>query len=544
MKKTIFFLLTICFIIISAVFSSGRAFAQSQFQLTIGGTGDDYGNSVIQTTDGGYALVGETNSYGAGYYDLYVLKLNPNETLQWTKTVGGPSDEDFYKVVQTTDGGYAAIGITYSFGAGSWDYYIVKLSANGSLQWNKTIGGAGDDESISFVQTTDGGYAIAGAMDSFGAGDFDACIVKLDAAGNLQWSKTIGGTGSDVVFSIIQTSDGGYAGAGWTNSFGAGGIDMYIVKLDAVGNLQWSKTVGGTDFDYAYSIIQTTDGGYAVAGKTVSYGAGGYDVYVVKLSGSGTLQWTRTAGGTSDDGAGLRNSLIQTTDGGYAICGSTESFGAGAVDMYIVKLDGSGILQWSKTVGGTDFDYAYSIIQTTDGGFDIIGRTASFGAGGIDLYFVKLDVNGNTCGNFTSPSSSSGTGGILGSPNSIVTSPVPTIMSPNPSISSGGTLAVICIPTGIQSISNGTPDSYKLQQNYPNPFNPSTKISYSLPKAGNVNLVIFDALGREVSTLVNEEVSPGSYEVTWDASNYPSGVYFYKLSAGDYTKTRKMILIK
>lgn len=543
MKKIIFFLITVCCLITATILSSGSVFSQSQFQLTIGGNGDEYGNSVIQTTDGGYALVGETDSYGAGYSDFYMVKLNSNRTLQWTKTIGGSDNDYYYKVVQTTDGGYAALGITYSFGAGSWDFNILKLNASGSLQWDKTIGGSGDDESLDFVQTTDGGYAIVGGSNTFGAGGFDAYIVRLNSAWNLQWRKAIGGSGFDVVGSIVQTSDGGYAAAGWTNSFGAGGYDMYIVKLDAGGNLQWSKTVGGTDFDYAYSIIQTSDGGFAVAGKTVSYGAGGYDVYVVKLSSSGALQWTRTVGGTGDDGASVRNPLIQTTDGGYAVCGSTESFGAGATDMYIVKLNSSGNLQWSETVGGPYVDVANSILQTTDGGFDIIGRTGSFGAGGNDMYFVKLDANGNACSNSTSPQSSSGTGGTIGSPPSIVNSPPLTDMSVDPSISSGGTLTSFC-PTGVQPISNGIPDSYKLQQNYPNPFNPSTKISYSLPRAGNVKLVVFDALGREIAILVNKQMNPGSYEVTWDASNYPSGVYFYKLTSGDYTETRKMILIK
>ena len=365
----------------------------------------------------------------------------------------------------------------------------------------------------------------------------------------------MGGAYNDVAYSIVQTTDGGYAVAGATNSFGAGGSDMYIVKLSSTGSLQWSKTVGGTNFDYAYSIIHTIDGGYAVAGSTNSFGAGGYDMYIVKLNATGSLQWTKTVGGAVDDYAW---SIIQTTDSGYAIAGLTYSFGAGNYDMYIVKLSSTGSLQWSKTVGGTGDDEAYSIIQTTDGGYVVAGFTNSFGAGGYDMFIVKLDANGNTCANSTSPSSITGTGGNETSPTSTITTPNPTVTSPSPTVSSGGTVILICL-VGIKPISTEIPKSFLLYQNYPNPFNPTTKIKYDIPSPtltlpkgeANVTLKIYDVIGREVETLVNEHQNPGSYEVTWDASNgafgstgFPSGVYFYQIKAGSFTDTKKLVLIK
>jgi len=204
----------------------------------------------------------------------------------------------------------------------------------------KAIGGPASEGGNSLIQTSDGGYAIAGAITSFGAGSGDVYVVKLDANGNLQWTKTIGGENEDVGTSLIQTSDGGYAIAGYTKSFGAGGLDVYVVKLDANGNLQWTKTIGGENNDWGLSLILTSDGGYAIAGSAFSLGARGWDVYVVKLDAKGNLQWTKTIGAKNKELS--IPSLIQTSDGGYAIAGHTESFGAGEADVYVVKLDKNG----------------------------------------------------------------------------------------------------------------------------------------------------------------------------------------------------------
>jgi len=258
------------------------------FCEAIGGPATEAGESLIQTSDGGYAIAGSTTSFGAGGGDVYVVKLNAKGNLQWTKTIGGPENEEGNFLIQTSDGGYVIAGATNSFGAGDKDVYVVKLDAHGNLQWTKTIGGEYYDEGTSLIQTSDGGYAIAGYTESFGAGEWDVYVVKLDANGNLQWTKAIGGPEIEEGRSLIQTSDGGYAIAGKTSSsFGAGGYDVYVVKLDANGNLQWTKTIGGKDFEDGYSLIQTSDGGYAIAGTTTSFGAGAWDVYVVKLDKDG-----------------------------------------------------------------------------------------------------------------------------------------------------------------------------------------------------------------------------------------------------------------
>ncbi len=410
------------------------------FCKAIGGEKLDGGSSLIQTSDDGYAITGHTKSFGAGEDDVYVVKLDAYGNLQWTKTIGGADREEGSSLIQTSDGGYAIAGSTRSFGAGEWDVYVVKLDAYGNLQWTKTIGGKKEDVGFSLIQTSDGGYAITGDTKSFGAGENDIYVVKLDAYGNLQWTKTIGGKKEDVGFSLIQTSDGGYAITGYTKSFGAGEDDVYVVKLDANGNLQWTKTIGGPASEAGFSLIQTSDGGYIIAGLTSSFGAGNGDVYVVKLDANGNLQWTKTIGGPASE-AGF--SLIQTSDGGYAIAGYTQSFGAGEWDVYVVKLNANGNLQWAKTTGTkNEYFSKSSLIQTSDGGYAITGHTESFGAGEWDVYVVKLDKNGHACC-AVSQTSRVGSGGRLGSATPSIGSGG-IFTSPTSTTSSGGTLTNHC----------------------------------------------------------------------------------------------------
>ena len=308
----------------------------------------------------------------------------------------------------------------------------------------KAIGGKNLDWGNSLIQTSDGGYAIAGTTSSFGAGEVDVYVVKLDANGKLQWTRTIGGPASEAGNSLIQTSDGGYVIAGATTSFGAAEANVYVVKLDAKGNLQWTKTIGGEYLIVGFSLTQTSDGGYAIAGYTYSFGAGKSDVYVIKLDANGNLQWTKTIGGKKRD---VGRSLIQTSDGGYAIAG--HSFGAGGNDVYLVKLDANGNLQWTKTIGGPNgegillFHVPDDIIQTSDGGYAIAGGTKSFGAGGMDVYVVKLDKNGNACC-AVSQTSQVGSGGTLSSATPSISSGGTLTIPPTPSTSSGGTLNNQC----------------------------------------------------------------------------------------------------
>jgi len=377
----------------SLVLASNNAAPETEWEKTFGGSMIDFGEMVRQTTDGGYIIAGTTRSYGAGWYDVYLIKTDASGNKEWEKTFGGSNNDHAYSVQQTTDGGYIIAGTTNSYGAGREDVYLVKTDALGNKEWEQTFGGSGWDYAYSVEQTTDGGYIMAGHTDSYGAGGEDVYLVKTDASGNKEWEQTFGGSGWDNAYSVEQTTDGGYIIAGTTDSYGAGWGDVYLIKTDASGNKEWENTFGGNDDDYTYSVEQTTDGGYIIAGETYSYGAGWADVYLIKTDASGNKQWEKTFGGSGYEAA---YSVQQTTDGGYIMAGATDSYDAGWRDVYLVKTDASGNKEWEKTIGGSTHDFAYSVEQTTDGGYIIAGYTDSYGAGGGDVYLVKLSSVINT----------------------------------------------------------------------------------------------------------------------------------------------------
>jgi len=294
--------------------------------------------------------------------------------------------------------------------------------AHAQVRFAKTYWGWNFDKAYSVQQTSDGGYIVAGYTRSFGAGWDDIILIKTAANGNIQWARTYGGIGDDRAYSVQQTSDGGYIVAGVTNSFGAGSWDIFLIKTDASGNIQWAKTYGGTGDDRAYSVQQTSDGGYIVAGVTNSFGAGSWDIFLIKTDASGNIQWAKTYDGGIDDDV---SSIQQTSDGGYIVAGVTNSFGAGYIDIFLIKTAANGNIQWAKTYGGTYDDYAHSVQQTSDGGYIVAGVTNSFGAGYIDIFLIKTDANGNI-----------GSCEIVGNANPALTTPSPTVATFSPSVSS------------------------------------------------------------------------------------------------------------
>ena len=379
-------------VVLCALFFASFGQAQQAWTRTCGGTGSDGANSVQQTSDGGYIIAGYTGSFGAGDTDVYLVKTNASGDTLWTRTYGGTSFDEGWSVQQTSDGGYVIAGTTYSFGAGDCDVYLIKTDASGDTLWTRTYGGTNEDKGRSVRQTSDGGYIIAGYTCSFGAADYDVYLIKTNASGDTLWTKTYGRTNDDEGWSVQQTSDGGYIITGTTASVGTGGWDVYLLKTNASGDTLWTRTYGGMSYDYGSSVQQTSDGGYIVAGWTESFGAGGNDVYLVKTNASGDTIWTRTCGGIhSDEG----NSVLQTSDGSDIIVGETWSFGAGGEDVYLIETDASGDTLWTRTCGGTSGDWANSVQQTSDGGYIIAGVTASFGAGGEDVYLIKTDANGS-----------------------------------------------------------------------------------------------------------------------------------------------------
>ncbi len=348
---------------------------------TYGGAGDNEAANVIQTSDGGYAIIGSENSFGAGGYDGWLVKTDSAGVMQWNQTYGGKGDDEASSVIQTSDGGYAIAGYTNSFGSGNYQGWLVKTDSAGVMQWNKTYGGAGSNLLYTIVQTSDDGYALAGTTSSFGAGEQEFWLVKTDSAGVMQWNQTYGGPHNDVALSLLKTSDGGYALAG---SFGtSGGTDFWLVVVDSEGKMLWNQTYGGTGTNVALSMVKTSDDGYALAGETNSFGAGNNEGWLVKTDSAGTMLWNQTYGG---EGSGNIASVVQTSDGGYVLAGGTNS---GGKHVWLGKTDSAGVMQWNKTYGGTGSDAAFSVVQTSNG-YVLAGTTTSFGAGNSDYYLVGL----------------------------------------------------------------------------------------------------------------------------------------------------------
>ena len=345
--------------------------------------------------------------------------------IEWQKCLGGTADDFANSIQQTSDGGFIVAGETRSNDGdvsgnhGKSDAWVVKLNSLGDILWKKCLGGTGNDYARSIQQISDGGFILTGYTNSNNGdvsgnnGYYDAWVVKLNSSGDILWQKCLGGTYDDYARSIQQTSDTGFILAGYTFSNDGdvsgnhGFSDAWVVKLNSSGDIIWQKCFGGTNEDYAYSIQQTSDGGFIVAGETrsndgdVSGYHGYFDYWVVKLNSSGDIEWQKCLGGTNNDYA---NSIQQTSDGGFIVAGYTESndgdvsgYHGGDYDAWVVKLNSSGDILWQKCLGGTIDDRAYSIQQTSDGGFIVAGFTVSNDGdvsgnhGASDAWVVKLN---------------------------------------------------------------------------------------------------------------------------------------------------------
>ncbi len=362
---------------------------------------------------------------------ISVHAQNIAPAIDWAKCFGGTKADYCMDICSLKKGGFAVTGFTYSNDGnitnnhGNDDYWVIILDNLGNLKWQKTYGGTGYEFSNSIKQTTDGGLIIAGYTTSNDGdvsgnhGGYDCWLLKLDSIGNIQWQKALGGSGSDDANEVLQTMDKGYIIVGTStsndgdvsNHHGTQNEDIWLVKLDTAGKIQWQKSYGSSNGnDVGYSIAQTTDSGYIVAGSSngnngdVSMNKGGDDLWVFKISKSGTIQWEKTFGGSSFDDA---RSVKQTTDKGYIVAGYTASIDGDLAGIntnqnyWVIKLDSLGNIQWNKTFGGSDWDNAYSIEQTTDKGYILTGTSnsnngdvAGANTGG-DYWVVKLDSLGN-----------------------------------------------------------------------------------------------------------------------------------------------------
>jgi len=380
-------------ILLSAVCLTSIASAQTSWWRTYGGAGTDYGNSVQQTSDGGYMIAGATWSFGADSGAFYLIKTNAHGNMLWSRMYVGPGYCAGLSGQQTSDGGYVITGYVEYSKSEFKDVYLVKTSASGDTLWTRTYGGYVDDWGNSVQQTVDGGYVIAGYTCSYDAGGGDFYVIRTNSQGDTLWTRSYGGTDYDEASSIRQTTDGGYVITGTTNSFGAGYSDIYVVKTNVSGETLWTRTYGGTSNDCGCSVQQTTDGGYIIVGFTASFGSGVYDhVFLIKTDAQGDTLWTRTYGGPLYDAG---NSVQQTTDGGYIVAGYAYSSLGQGHDVYLIKTNSQGDTLWTRTYGGTGYDEARSVQQTLDGGYIVSGTYEDSAPDGDDVYLIKTDSLGN-----------------------------------------------------------------------------------------------------------------------------------------------------
>jgi len=367
--------------------------AQIPFQKSFGGTNTSWGNSIQQTNDNGYISVGVTDAFGVGAFDVFAIKTDSSGNPIWKKAIGETSSDFANDVQQTSDSGFIVCGYSISSFSGGFageNIYLIKLNSNGSILWSKIIGGVGNERANSVRQTSDGGFIIAGTTNSWGAGGNDFYLVKTDGNGNISWTKTFGGALDDVANSVKQTSDGGYIVAGETNSFGAGDIDYYLIKTDALGTLTWSKTFGGGGSDWLYSVVQASDDGYVMGGYSISFlGAGEADAVVIKTDITGSILWSKTYGEQYGD---VASSIVRTNDNGYALAGGQSSFPFSMVDKGLLfKIDSVGNFIWANAFINSN-EVQRGICKTTDGGYALTGEWLP--VSGIDLILIKTNANG------------------------------------------------------------------------------------------------------------------------------------------------------
>ncbi len=351
------------------------------FQKSFAAGGYTIGRCVRQTNDGGYIFTGYAEVLGAGIQDVYLVKTNADGDTLWTKTYGGSQYDDGFCVEQTNDEGYIIAGYTSSFGAGAEDIYLIKTNAMGDTLWTKTYGGTNNDRAASVVQTVDGGYIIAGETISYGAANHDVYVIKTNAVGDIEWTKVMGTGADNYGYDVIETTDGNFMLSG---GHGPGGA--YLAKLNTVGDSLWTKgyiAEGPPHLNNAQAVKQTTDGGFVFTG--IAYGATGIQSYLQKTNVAGDTIWAKKYSGVNHV---YTTDIDITNDGGYILSGWSQAFPNGTYKSILIKTDAVGDTLWTKKfIGGGSYS---SVQQTMDGGYILLS------ADNFNIYLTKTDADGNT----------------------------------------------------------------------------------------------------------------------------------------------------
>jgi len=484
------------------------------FQKVISGEGF----SVKKTFDGGF-IVGGSHTDGGGWEDFGVFKLDSNGSMQWNKQFdSGAELDELFDIIQTSDGGYAFIGEVQFYSSMNVYVYAMKLNSSGDTTWTKLYNVSGGEPGYSIKQTSDGGFILSGATEDSTDSSLDGYLIKIDGMGNLEWSRSYSDSGIyDILFGSVEiTSAGEFLIAGYYYS--ATGFGSALFKTDSLGNLRWARNYN-TPFGTVNtnSIKELINGDYLLCSSTTNFGAGNQDALLIQLDTSGTPLWARTYGGTY---AEYGNYAIQSFDGGYVMAGITYSFSPDSTsDAFILKTDSDGTLVWSKSYGGIWDDYAWCLQQTNDSGFIISGATFGLGNGG---YIIKTDSLGNSgCNEQVPPLISFQVQLTTTNPVVLVNTPASFAISTNTTVLSAGSINQLC-STNVSDLSSQVTLNIS-----PNPFHSSAilKIENFSSSINNCELRIYNVMG----ILMREEKISNLNSYTLHRGSLSDGMYFFEL---------------
>jgi hypothetical protein len=470
MKKTFLILIAVLFIL--PVYSYAQA-PDTLWAKHYGFSAYDEAWQIKKTIDGGFIVVGYTNNDG----DIYLLKTDEFGDTLWTRMLGNTPVDIGRSIEPLEDGGYILTG--YSDG----DIVLIKTDSWGNILWDSYLD-TGWGRAVR--TTTDGGFIVAGYSSVIDSSE-QIYIAKTDSGGSLIWSKTYGGNEPEMAWDVLETPDGGFAVLGWTESYGYGMADIYLLKIDSGGDTLWTRTYGNIGNDEGRSIIVKDDGGFVIAGK-LSRDTYNYDISVINTDSAGNIIWS--ASFIQNDRT-VANSIFPASNGGFVLTG-TKIDANYLFSSFVMKVNDNGDSLWTRVIEDPEQNlYCRSIVQADDGGYVAAGYHQVPGRAN-DVFLVKLAPD------------------IVGTYDEIVS----------------------------------LPEHITLHRNYPNPFNANTTISFTLPEPGNISLSIYDLLGRKIAIMADGDFNAGVYDVNFDASDLTSGIYFYNLKAGDISETKSMILLK
>ncbi len=645
------------------------------------------GQDIIQTSDFGYMIVGSTYSNN---WDILVLKTDGRGDTLWTKIIGGSNDDSGYSIIEAENDSYIIVGNTHSYGNGGLDAWILKINSFGDTIWTKTYGGINNDDAIAVENTSDGGYIVCGRTNSFGNGSYDIWLLKIDSRGDSLWMNTFGSSNYESGKSIKATPDGGYIITGYQTSgtWGFEPADAFLIKIDSNGNQIWNRNFRKSNYNWATSVLQTLDYGYLLGGTCGQSEQPPHDIFIIKTDSNGDSLWSKIY---NDSLSRNCSSISHTLDGDYIICGSINLVGTDDWDTELIKIDEFGDVDWKVVVGDNYHEIGNKIIQTIEGDYVVTGRKHILVSDTSKVWLVKIsgflekpilfsiqDVQNDQGGWVTVHFAKSlydtdtlihpvskaeyytveenydsiwtAVGSTVAYGKSYYSVLVPTIkdstmysnglidfrviagmdegnfvsnilsgysvdnLTPNAPQNLSGYLIQDTVASlvwssnqeedfqyysvfrstdginfesiydltdttyidtfyiaadslfyGIKAVDysgnhstysnfvtfilNNIPNEggynldFRLHQNYPNPFNPKTKIIFDLPELKKVRIDIFNVLGQKIKSILNKQIPAGSHQVEFDARDLSSGVYLYRIKAGEYQQVKKMVLL-